>query len=439
MATTSRDPSEVLIPMPHLNKNLTVRLAALNAALAGCLPEYFPVVLAAWDAFLLDGMVTRSIWQSTTGTAPFVVVYGPVRQRIGLNSRGNVWGSGFRANATIGRAIRLGADNGIGTDGSAVSATVIRSVLHIEARHTTSPEQLVADFADSLCRTGALVRPWASGYVVLNPEHARLLDKHGWSKNDVRAAIVEQGWRTHRDLARTGKEAFASDTGWRLPADHPDAQPQEPPEDPDTPVQLIAHPDAVQIVVCTKPLGKRSPDQRWEDDTTHGGPVRPENPQLTRRLGWRWQVLGARDPDVRHELETVAQGRRCHRRSVRRLTVADRDGDRSGVPGPPFSVRVSDGASDRRRVVPGSGSLVLHGYLGGVAGRRPSPAGARRPVPSAARPARLHRSAGQVSAAEAPVPRQPEAGARASVRGLVRRPGPLATWLEPSARYRADC
>ena len=74
LATTARDPAEVLIPMPHLNKALTVRLAAINAALAGCLPEYFPVVLAAWDAFLLDGMVSRSIWQSTTGTAPFSVL-----------------------------------------------------------------------------------------------------------------------------------------------------------------------------------------------------------------------------------------------------------------------------------------------------------------------------------------------------------------------------
>src|SRR5215469_8819858 len=140
--------------------------------LAGCLPEYFPVVLAAWDALLKDGMVTRSIWQSTTGTAPFVVVCGPVRTRIGVNCRGNVFGSGFRANATIGRAIRLGAINGLGlrphvldqaTQGtpakyvccigeneedspwgplhhdygfpagsSAVAATVIRSVLHME-------------------------------------------------------------------------------------------------------------------------------------------------------------------------------------------------------------------------------------------------------------------------------------------------------------------
>jgi hypothetical protein len=293
MATTGRDPGEVLIPMPHLNKNLTVRLAAINAALAGCLPEYFPVVLAAWDSFLADGMVTRSIWQSTTGTAPFVVVYGPARQRLGLNSRGNVWGSGFRANATIGRAIRLGAinglglkphvfdqatqgtpakyscciaeneedspwpslagDNDIGPDDSAVSATVIRSVLHIEARHTTAPEQLAADFADSLCRTGALVRARASGYVVLNPEHARLFDKHDWSKADVRAAIAEQGWRTYRDLARAGKEAIAGGTGWRLPANHPDARPQEAPDDPSTPVQLVTSVDAVQIVVAGAP------------------------------------------------------------------------------------------------------------------------------------------------------------------------------------------
>ena len=47
LATTARDPDEALIPMPHLNKALTVRLAAVNTALSGCLPEHFPVVLAA--------------------------------------------------------------------------------------------------------------------------------------------------------------------------------------------------------------------------------------------------------------------------------------------------------------------------------------------------------------------------------------------------------
>jgi len=293
LATTARDPDEVIIAMPHLNKALTVRLAAINAALAGCLPSYLPVVLAAWDAFGKDGMVGRSIWQSTTGTAPFSVLFGPKRTELGFNSRGNVWGSGFRANATVGRAIRLGAINGLGlkpqvfdqaTQGnpakyscfiaedeegspwpslavdygfapteSAVSSTVIRSVLHIEARHTVVPEQLVNDFADSLCRTGALVRPNAAGFIVLNPGHARLFDKHGWSKTDVRQAIVDHGFRTYRDLAASGKEAVAHGTGWRLPADHPDAIPQEVPEDLDTHVQLIKSIESVQIVVAGAP------------------------------------------------------------------------------------------------------------------------------------------------------------------------------------------
>jgi len=293
LAATPRDGDDILIAMPHLNKILTVRLAALNAALAGCLPEYTPVVIAAWDAFRIDGTVTRAIWQSTTGTAPFSVLYGPLRTAIGMNARGNVWGSGFRANATLGRAIRLGAINGLGlkphvfdqaTQGnpakyscfiaeneedspwpslaadngfapgdSAVNSTVIRSVLHIEARHTIVPEQLAQDLADSFCRTGALVRPQAAGYVVLNPEHARMFDKYGWSKNDVRAAIVAASTRTYRDLAAAGKEAIAGGTGWRLPAAHPDAIPQEAPDDPDTRVQMMKDTTSVQIVVAGAP------------------------------------------------------------------------------------------------------------------------------------------------------------------------------------------
>ena len=293
LAATPRDPDEVIVPMPHLNKNLTVRLAALNAALAGCLPEYTPVVIAAWESFVIDGAVPKALWQSTTGTAPFSVLYGPLRTSLGMNARGNVWGSGFRANATLGRAIRLGAinglglkphvfdqatqgnpakyscfiaeneedspwpslavDNGFAPDESVVNSTVIRSVLHIEARHTIVPEQLVRDLADSFCRTGAMVRPNAAGYVVLNSEHARLFDKHGWSKDDVRQAIADAGTRTYRELQAAGKEAIAGGTGWRLPADHPDAIPQEAPDDPDTPVQIIRNLDSVQIVVAGAP------------------------------------------------------------------------------------------------------------------------------------------------------------------------------------------
>jgi hypothetical protein len=74
LVTTSRDPDEVVLEMPHLNRQCTVRLAAINAALAGCRPEYFPVVLAAWESLIKEGYATRAIWQSTTGTAPFLMV-----------------------------------------------------------------------------------------------------------------------------------------------------------------------------------------------------------------------------------------------------------------------------------------------------------------------------------------------------------------------------
>ena len=126
-------------------------------------------------------------------------------------------------------------------------------MLHLEARHTIVPEQLATDLADSICRTGAMVRAFASVYVVLNPEHARLLDKRGWSKQDLKQAIVERGSRTYRELAASGKEAIAKGTGWRLPADHPDALPQTAPSDLDTPVPVLRSAHDVQVVVAGAP------------------------------------------------------------------------------------------------------------------------------------------------------------------------------------------
>ena len=84
LATVDRDPEEVLFTITHLNRHLTVRLAAINAAMAGCRPEYFPVVVAAWEAIAKEPHPARGIWQSTSGTAPFLVVNGPIRNEIEL-------------------------------------------------------------------------------------------------------------------------------------------------------------------------------------------------------------------------------------------------------------------------------------------------------------------------------------------------------------------
>jgi hypothetical protein len=291
LARTSRGPGDVVLSIPHLNRACTVRLAAINAAMAGCLPEYFPVVLAAWDALAVEGYPVKGIWQSTTGTAPLLIVNGPVRERIGVNSKGNVFGSGFRANATIGRAVRLVAINvfgmhphlldqatqgtpakytaciaeneeespwpplhvefGLRPSDSAVTAMVFRSCVHIEARHTQVPEQLALDIAGTIARTGALVHETISALVVLGPEHARIFGGAGWSKDDVREFIYARAVNTRAGLAAVGKDAISRHTRWRLPAGHPDAMPDgaSAREHPDV-VPALNSPAAVLLAVA---------------------------------------------------------------------------------------------------------------------------------------------------------------------------------------------
>ena len=93
--------------IPPRLANVTVRDVAINAVLAGCKPAYMPVVVAAARALCERSFDTFGIACSTKGAAPLVIVNGPVRQSIGINCRGAVFGPGFRANATIGRAVRL--------------------------------------------------------------------------------------------------------------------------------------------------------------------------------------------------------------------------------------------------------------------------------------------------------------------------------------------
>ncbi|GLZ47866.1 hypothetical protein Acsp06_40510 [Actinomycetospora sp. NBRC 106375] len=285
LATTARDPDEVLLDLPQIGRAATVRLAAVTAVMAGCRPEYFPVVLAAWDSLRAERYPGRGIWQSTTGTAPMVLVNGPVAERIGLNAAGNVFGSGVRANATIGRAIRLAAitifglrpgeldqatqgtpakhtcclaenaaaspwdplhvDLGFDAASSTVTAIVIRSIVHVEARHTARPEQLLRDLAGTAARTGALLHASTSAALVLSPEHAHLLADAGWSKADVSRAVHEESWIDRDRLAAVGKSAVSSTTRWRVPDDHPEATGHV-----ESGLHALTSPEAVLVVVA---------------------------------------------------------------------------------------------------------------------------------------------------------------------------------------------
>src|SRR5262249_52699114 len=114
LATTSRSPDEVIGEVEQVGRNCTVYLAAVNAAMAGCLPEYFPVVLAAFDTLMRERAARGGGWQPTSGPAPMIVVNGPVRHELGFNTQGGAFGPGFRPNATVARAIGLIVRNAFG-------------------------------------------------------------------------------------------------------------------------------------------------------------------------------------------------------------------------------------------------------------------------------------------------------------------------------------
>ena len=249
LAQTGRPPEEVLWRMDHLGRECTVETAAVNAAMAGCRPEYFPVVLASWDAVMRDRAAKGGGWQSTSGPAPLIVVNGPIRNELAINCTGGIFAAGFRPNATIPRALGLMLRNAFGvvphvfdqtTQGipgrwaicfgeneeespweplatemglepstNAVSCTLTRTYEFVDNRHTQDPEQVLWDFADTISRTGVMIFRSQSAGIVFCPEHAQMLAAAGFSKQDVKDWLIEHCGRAETDLRRAGKDGVS--------------------------------------------------------------------------------------------------------------------------------------------------------------------------------------------------------------------------------------
>src|ERR1700730_12430062 len=250
LALTDRDPAEVLMVQSHLDRSCSVHEAAINAVMAGCRPEYFPVVLAAVDAFEASGIARTNLMQSTTGQAEILIVNGPIRKQLGFNSTENIFGPGDRANATVGRALRLiimnvlgirphefdqttqgtsakyacciaeneedspweplHVERGYSPEQSTATVQMIRSDLYVEHRSTQVPEEILATIADSMSYAGMITqvtdaRMLHGAVVVMGPEHAQLIARQGWSKKDVKQFLFEHFGKTKRQLRRYGK------------------------------------------------------------------------------------------------------------------------------------------------------------------------------------------------------------------------------------------
>src|SRR3954453_23419658 len=217
---------------PARGRGVTLEKAAINAVMAGCRPEYFPVVVAALEAMFDAAFNLHTVLTSTGGAALCVIVSGPLARELGMNARHNALGPGNRANLTIGRALRLVAMNVLGSrpgesDASSFGHPGKLSLcfaedappepwapLRVELGYdeadptvtvvgTEGPHQLAQQLTDSaadiLRSFGRSIRhpTWFAtgkgghGALVLGPEHAHFCAAQGLSRQDVRERVYE--------------------------------------------------------------------------------------------------------------------------------------------------------------------------------------------------------------------------------------------------------
>ena len=122
---TTRHPGDVVATVPPDLAECTVEKVAVNAVMAGCRPEYLPVVIAAVEAVCTDEFNMHGVLATTMSVGPVLIINGPMASRIGMNTGINALGQGNRANSTIGRAVQLVVRNvGGGRPGAADRATL---------------------------------------------------------------------------------------------------------------------------------------------------------------------------------------------------------------------------------------------------------------------------------------------------------------------------
>jgi hypothetical protein len=211
----------------------TVEKIAVNAVMAGCRPEYLPVVIAAVEAMCDPAFALEGVSGTTDAVAPLLIVNGPVRAALDVNCGVGVFGPGWRANATIGRAVRLVWANVGGAGPGVISMSTFAQPgrytycigeredenpwepLHVEhgfARADSTVAVLAAeapqvvvdarsrtarDLLATIARNGEAIASHAIGdlgdtLLVVSPEHVRTLAADGWSKADARAFLWER-------------------------------------------------------------------------------------------------------------------------------------------------------------------------------------------------------------------------------------------------------
>ena len=272
-------PDEEIAEVPPLMGAATVRAVAVNAVMAGCAPEYLPVVVAAVRA------VTRPRYglshrQTTTHPATaLIIVNGPIARRLKINCGSGLFGPGWRANATIGRALRLclinlgGAvpgevdraqhahpgkytcciaeneeanpwepwhvERGFAPGESAVTLVCGEAPHCITDNYNTDPRALLFGYADSMATLGGNnLSSQGEPVLVMAPEHAAHIARAGWSKADVKRYLFEKARKPWKRVSVRGKSKGPTFPVW---VDR---------TDPEALVPILTRADALILIVA---------------------------------------------------------------------------------------------------------------------------------------------------------------------------------------------
>jgi thiol-disulfide isomerase/thioredoxin len=229
---TKRDAQEIVATVPPDLVECTVEKVAINAVMAGCKPEYLPVVLAAVEAACTSAFNMHGLLATTMPVGPVLVVNGPIRRAIGMNAGINVFGQGNRANVTIGRALQLvvrnvgggrpgevdratfgspgkiafcfaedeegspwtplSADFGVAPGTNAITLFPGEAPRSIVDQLSRDPESLARSFAACLRTVHHPKLPMIfDAILAVSPEHARVFREAGWDKTKLVARLHE--------------------------------------------------------------------------------------------------------------------------------------------------------------------------------------------------------------------------------------------------------
>jgi hypothetical protein len=282
-------PELVECKVPPRHGSLSREVLAVNMAMAGCKPEYAPVVRAAILALTAKAFNLNGVQATTHMAAPLLVVNGPIAGAIQMNGDCNAFGSGNRANATIGRALRLVLLNvGGGRPGDLDKSTLGHpgkysycvaenetaspwAPYHVEkgfdpedstvfvlaaepphsvTNHVANDAEGILDSIASAMSTIAHNNAVSSGHcaVVIGPEHARTIAARGWTRHDVRNYLHMNAW--NRFSALTFGERYGKIYNRNLPRWYR--------REPGSRIPIVPSPDHIHLFVIGGEAGRFS-------------------------------------------------------------------------------------------------------------------------------------------------------------------------------------